>query len=263
MFAPDLMAGRRCIVTGGGTGIGRATAELLVRHGARVALLGRRLEVVEAAARELGGGTVAQSCDIREPAQVEAAVSGVLERLGGVDVLVNNAGGQFPSPAEAISPNGFFAVVRNNLLGTFNITREVATRAMIDKGGGIIVNVIANMHRGFPGMVHTGAARAGVDNMTKTLAVEWVRHRIRVNAVAPGVIGTDALQSYPAGVAELARKSVPMKRLGSAEEVARAIVFLASDLASYITGETLYVDGGARLWGDTWPIDEPSESGNA
>ncbi|MBI4577476.1 MAG: SDR family oxidoreductase [Planctomycetes bacterium] len=263
-FAPGLFEGRTCVVTGGGTGIGLATARGLVTLGARVALLGRRLEVVERAARTLdpeGGRALALRCDTREPPSCEEAVLRVRETLGPIRVLVNNAGGQFPSSAEALSPRGFEAVVRNNLLGTWNMTREVATRSMIPDGGGAIVNVTANVERGFPGMVHTGSARAGVENMTRTLAVEWVRHRIRVNAVAPGSIRTEGLAQYPEAGIEFVRRATPMKRLGTPEEVAWALIFLCSDAASFITGATLAVDGAQRLWGETWPIPDPDPQG--
>ncbi len=259
IFADGLFENVTCLITGGGSGIGLATAQLFYGLGAKVALLGRRQQPLEEAAASLGGNgerVLTHSCDIREPQRVEEAVEAVLRRLGAVDLLVNNAGGQFPSPAEAISPKGFEAVVRNNLLGTWNMTREVATKSMIPAGGGVIVNVIANIERGFPGMVHTGAARAGVDNMTKTLAIEWVRHKIRVNAVAPGIIATPAISKYPPDVLTFARRGIPMKRLGSAAEVASLIGYVASPAAAYITGETFYIDGGARLWGETWPIDD-------
>ena len=166
------------IITGGGSGIGLATATELVRLGARVAICGRtaaKLEVAKdhlAAASGRQDAVLAVPCDIREPEQVEALVRGVIEGLGRIDVLINNAGGQFPSPAQHISPNGFLAVVKNNLVGTFHVCREVANRWMIPQRGGRIINVIANIYRGFPGMAHTGAARAGVENLTMTLAVE-------------------------------------------------------------------------------------------
>ncbi len=256
-FAPDLMRGAVAVVTGGGTGIGFACARLLHALGARLALLGRRTEVVEKAAHTLdakGETTLGVRCDIREPDLVQAAVAQVRERFGRIDVLINNAGGQFPAPAETISTRGFEAVVRNNLTGTWNITREVATAALLPQKSGAIVNVIANVERGFPGMMHTGAARAGVDNMTKTLAIEWVSHGVRVNAVAPGIIASDAFARYPEALKAHAQRMTSMKRCGTPEEVALAVVFLASPAATFITGVTLYVDGGARLWGETWPI---------
>jgi len=258
-FDPALLTDRVCVITGGGTGIGLATARMMRGCGARVALLGRREEVVREAAASLGTPDQAMfhACDIRDTDGVSAAVTAVKERMGAIDVLVNNAGGQFPSPAEHISPKGFAAVVNNNLLGTWNMTHAVANVAMLQQGGGCIVNVIANAWRGFPGMVHTGAARAGVENMTRTLAVEWINRGVRVNAVAPGYIRTDALDRYPPEVLAIVQKGVPMKRLGTAVEVARSIVFLCSDAASYVTGVTLFVDGGARLWGETWPIADP------
>ncbi|MCA9669095.1 MAG: SDR family oxidoreductase [Myxococcales bacterium] len=268
IFAPGLLQGQSWLVTGGGTGIGKATAELAASLGARVVIASRKLENVEPAAREIsdaaaaaGGSCSAVTCDIREPEQVEGMVDAVLERHdGALDVLINNAGGQFPSPALSMSVNGFNAVIRNNLSGTFYVTQAVAKKVMVPGGkGGAIVNVIANIYRGFAGMAHTGAARAGVDNLTKSLAVEWAAHKIRVNAVAPGIIMTSGMKQYPPELVRQSRKTIPFKRLGSAEEVAEPIVFLASPGASYISGETLYVDGAARLWGDLFPIPDPKD----
>src|SRR6185295_6527914 len=183
------------------------------------------------------------SCDIRDAEQVATFVSAVLDRFGHVDVLVNNAGGQFPSPAETMSPKGWEAVIRNNLNGTFFMTREVATRAMIPRKRGRIVNVTAMVARGFPGMSHTGAARAGVENLTRTLAIEWAQHGIKVNAVAPGNnIRSSGTAQYGDDMLELARRATPLKRLGTPEEVARVIVFLASDQNDFITGAVYGVD---------------------
>jgi citronellol/citronellal dehydrogenase len=257
VFAPGILRDQVAIVTGGGSGIGLATAHEMVRLGARVAICGRTAAKLDAAAEQLraaGGTVLARPCDIREPAQVEAFVTAVLGELGRIDIVVNNAGGQFPSPAQHISPNGFLAVVRNNLVGTFHVCREVANQAMIPAKHGRIVNVIANIYRGFPGMVHTGAARAGVENMTMTLAVEWAQFGILVNAVAPGVIRSSGTAQYPPEVVARGIQQTPLKRAGTCEEVAAAIVFLASPAAQFITGATLRLDGGQALWGNTWEI---------
>ncbi|HLL21415.1 MAG TPA: SDR family oxidoreductase, partial [Kofleriaceae bacterium] len=201
------------------------------------------------------GRVLARACDIREPAQVEALVTATLAELGRIDILVNNAGGQFPSPAQHISPNGFLAVIKNNLVGTFHMCREVANQWMIPhKRGGRIVNVIANIYRGFPGMVHTGAARAGVENMTMTLAVEWAQFGILVNALAPGIIRSSGTAQYPPQLLDRSIAETPLKRAGTVEEVAASIVFLASPAAQFITGATLRMDGGQALWGRTWEI---------
>ena len=257
IFTPGILRDQVAIVTGGGSGIGLATAREMVRLGARVAICGRSQDKLDAAAAELGaaGGTVvARTCDIREPAQVEAFVTAVLAELGRIDVLVNNAGGQFPSPAQHISPNGFLAVIKNNLVGTFHVTREVANQAMIPARGGRIINVIANIYRGFPGMAHTGAARAGVENLTMSLAVEWAQFQILVNAVAPGIILSSGTARYPQALFERGTRETPLKRAGTCEEVAAAIVFLASPAAQFITGATLRLDGGQALWGHSWEI---------
>jgi citronellol/citronellal dehydrogenase len=259
IFAPGLFAGQVVVVTGGGTGIGRCVAEETGRLGARVAICGRRQEKLDAARAELealGIEVHAQSCDTRKEDQVAAFVDGVLGAFGQIDVLVNNAGGQFPTMAEHLSPKGFEAVVRNNLFGTWNMTQAVATRALIKQKRGRIVNVIAQIARGFPGMVHTGAARAGVENMTKSLAVEWAQHGIRVNAVAPGVIKTSGTEQYPPALLEMGRRATPLKRLGRDEEVSHLIVYLASRAADFITGQSFYIDGGQSLWGDIFAIGE-------
>ena len=258
-FASDLFRGRVALVTGGGTGIGYACAERFAACGGRVAIASRSMAHLEPAAerlREGGAECLAATCDIREAEQTEALVRRVLAEWGRLDVLVNNAGGQFPLAAEAITPGGWDSVIRTNLGGTFLMTRAAATLALIPGGGGAIVNVIADIARGFPGMAHTGAARAGVENLTRTLAVEWARHKIRVNAVAPGVIRTEGVAQYGEALLEGRRREIPFKRLGTAAEAADPIVFLASPAASYVSGATLYVDGAAHLWGRTWPIPE-------
>jgi citronellol/citronellal dehydrogenase len=256
-FRPGLLAGHVAIITGGGTGIGRAIADQYVSLGARVALCGRRIEPVTeavAAITERGGEAFGASVDIRSPEAIERFVKAVVERWGTVDTLVNNAGGQFPSPAHLISPTGFEAVVRNNLLGTFNFTHAVANAVMIPQKSGVVINIIANIFRGFPGMAHTGAARAGVENLTRTLAVEWAPYHIRVNAIAPGTIRSTGTDRYPPELVVKAEQQTPAGRLGTVNEVAHAATYLASDAADYVTGVTLYIDGGAALFGDIWVL---------
>ena len=259
IFRSGLFDGHVAIVTGGGSGIGLSTAIALGELGAKVAICGRKKEKLEAAEQKLRERSVdclAEACDIREVEQIQAFADSVKAKLGTATILVNNAGGQFPTTAETVTPRGWEAVVRNNLNGTFFMTQAVATKHMIPAKKGRIVNVIANVARGFPGMVHTGAARAGVENMTKTLAVEWAMHNIQVNAIAPGVIRTTGTDQYPPELIEASRKKTPMKRVGTAGEVAQLIVYLASDAAWFVTGECWYIDGGAHLWGDNWIIDD-------
>ena len=256
VFAPGIFKDQVAIVTGGGSGIGLATAVELARLGAKVAICGRNAERLEAgrAAIAAHGPVLARACDIREPAQVEDFVKAVLAEWGRIDILVNNAGGQFPSQAQHISPNGFLAVVKNNLVGTFHMCREVANQWMIGHGGGRIVNVIANIYRGFPGMAHTGAARAGVENLTMTLAVEWAQFGILVTAVAPGIVKSTGTAQYPPQLLERGVQETPVKRAATCEEIAASIVFLASPAAQYITGTTLRIDGAQALWGRNWEI---------
>jgi citronellol/citronellal dehydrogenase len=258
IFRKGLFEGHVAIVTGGGSGIGYATARSLLELGAKVAICGRKVDKLESAAqalREHGGPVYAGACDIREPEQIAAFVDAAGAALGPATILVNNAGGQFPTTAETVSARGWEAVIRNNLNGTFFMTQAVALKHMMPARRGRIVNVIANIARGFPGMVHTGAARAGVENMTKTLAVEWAMHNVQINAVAPGIIRTTGTDQYPPELIEASRKKTPMKRVGTAGEVAELIVYLASDAAFFVTGECWYIDGGAHLWGDNWIID--------
>ena len=215
------------IVTGGGTGIGRATALALHRNGFSVVIAGRRPEPLEETRALIGEDCATLAGDIREAEVADALIGLCLERHGRVDVLVNNAGGQFVAPAEDISPNGWAAVRRLNLDAPWYLMQQVANRSMIPAGGGRIVSVVLCPTRGIPGMAHSSAARAGVQALTNVLSVEWGRHGIGVVAVL-------------ARMAEL----VPMKRLGSAEEVADLIAFLVSPSASYITGQTIVIDGG-------------------
>lgn len=261
IFAPGIFDGEVAVITGGGTGIGLATGCEIIRLGGSVAICSRKQDNVDAGVAELAAiagpeRVYGATCDIREAEQVAAFVAGVMERFGRIDILVNNAGGQFPSPAQMITPKGFLAVVKNNLVGTFTMTREIAERAMIPRRRGRVVNVTANVYRGFPGMAHTGAARAGVENLTKTLAVEWAQFGILVNAIAPGIIYSSGTSKYPPEIVAHGVKATPLKRYGSVDETAAAIIFLCSPAAQFITGATLRQDGGQALWGNLWEIPD-------
>lgn len=261
IFAKDLFRERVAIVTGGATGIGLAIAEELAALGACVVIASRKAGRLTTAARGLsvdyGAQVVPQVCNIRERAQVEALFDQTLAQFGRVDFVVNNGGGQFLAPAASITDKGFRAVIDTNLTGTWNMCQVAAQKWMLEHGGKI-VSIVADMWRGFPGMVHTGAARAGVVNMTQTLAIEWAAHGIQLNCVAPGVILTTGMHNYPPGMIEVAARTIPQKRLGTAQEVAAAVCYLLSPLAGFITGATLKIDGGASLWGERWPIPEPA-----
>ncbi len=259
IFKDDLFADQVVLITGGGSGIGLCAGIEFAKLGAKVAICGRTPEKLETARKEIASHgavekTFAMPCDIRDAAEVEAFVDETVAALGHIDILFNNAGGQFPAPAQNISPNGFAAVVNNNLCGTFNMTVAVANKSMIPQSRGCIVNMIANIYRGFPGMAHTGAARAGVENLTMSLAVEWSRYNIQVNAIAPGIITSSGTERYPKAILDMAVASCPAKRPGTVDEVAASVLFLASPAAQYISGTTLRVDGAHALRGDTFPI---------
>lgn len=259
MFQADLFKDKVVFITGGGSGIGAAMARQFLELGAKVAIASRKQERIDEAVAKLSefGTCYGTTLDIREEDEI-SRVAGELEKeFGGLDILINNAGGQFPSAAKDISPNGWRAVVNNNLNGTFLVTQIMANKFFIPNKDGCIINIIAEIYRGFPGMAHTGAARAGVDNLTKTLSIEWVNYNIRVNAIAPGIIKSSGLENYPPEFLKGIAARIPMKRMGTMEEVGYMAQFLASPMAAFITGETIYVDGGQRLWGDAWEIPEP------
>jgi NAD(P)-dependent dehydrogenase (short-subunit alcohol dehydrogenase family) len=261
VFRPGLFSERVAVVTGGGTGIGYAIAEELGALGARVVIAARdetRLHRAAERLRAAGVDALPIPCNVRDESQVAALMRRTVEERGRLDFLVNNAGGQFPSPAAQIRGKGWNAVIETNLTGTFTCCREAFAAWMEEHGGGI-VNIIADMWRGFPGMAHTGAARAGVDNLTKSLAVEWAWRGVRVNSVAPGIVLSSGYNRYDPFFRQvfLAMKDdVPARRLGTVEEVSAAVCFLLSPGAAYITGETLRVDGAGSLWRSHWQVPE-------
>ena len=268
IFRPDLFAGQTIIVTGGGTGIGRAIAHELASLGAHVVVAARKEENLTRVREEItaAGGSASQYlCNIRDEAQVIALFAQVLAERGRIDGVVNNGGGQFLSPAEHISRNGWHAVVETNLNGTFWMCREAFNQWMGEHGGAI-VNIVSDMWRGFPGMAHSGAARAGVVNLTQTLAVEWAKAGVRVNAVAPGLIRSSGLMNYGDAMQPIIEQMVqhqPTKRMGSEGEVAAAVVFLLSPAAAYISGDTLRVDGAGSLWRHAWEIEDHANAPQA
>jgi citronellol/citronellal dehydrogenase len=230
--------------------MGRATAIEMARSGVRIALFGRRREPIEDCAkaiRQLGGEALAIQGDIRAPDQIDAAMNAIAAGFGGLDILVNNAGGQFIAPAREISNKGFEAVVRNNLIGSWQVTKAAADHFMFERGGKVIF-VTACVRSGLAGFAHTAAARGGVTAMMKTLAFEWAQYGILLNCVAPGTIRTEALGRYPIPPAEWNRYNRNLLgRTGRPEDVAGAIIFLASPLGDFITGEDWYIDGGETL----------------
>ncbi|MBS7661174.1 SDR family oxidoreductase [Pseudomonas lalucatii] len=261
VFKANLFAGQCILVTGGGSGIGRCTAHELAALGAHVVLVGRQVDKLEKTAGEIrgdGGSAGYRGCDIRDEDAVKAMVATVLAEHGSIQHLVNNAGGQYPAPLASIDQKGFETVVRTNLVGGFLVAREVFNQSM-SRTGGSIVNMLADMWGGMPGMGHSGAARAGMDNFTKTAAVEWGHAGVRVNAVAPGWIASSGMDTYPESMQALIRSlkdHVPLQRIGSEAEVAAAIVFLLSPGAAFISGTTVRIDGAASLGSRAFPLSQ-------
>jgi peroxisomal 2,4-dienoyl-CoA reductase len=251
IFADKILDGRVAFVTGGGTGITGGVARALAEAGARVALVSRRMEHLEPAAAKIqsaGGEALAVAADVRDYASVESAVAATVERFGRLDIVVNGAAGNFLSPAAELSPNGFGTVVDIDLKGTFNVCR--AAFAELKKNGGLILNISATLHYlGTPMQLHVSAAKAGVDALTRNLAVEWGAHGIRVNAVAPGPIeDTEGMSRLvPAEVKERLRRKIPLGRFGRIRDIEQCAVFLCSDAASFVNGAVLVVDGGHWL----------------
>jgi citronellol/citronellal dehydrogenase len=263
LFQPGLLDNQVAVLSGGGSGLGRATALELAALGARVVVCGRRLEPLEQTAAAADGGRCeAIACDIREEDQVEALVDEVLSRHGRIDLLVNNAGGQFLTPAEDITPKGFRTVIRLNVEGTWLMTHAVATKAMMAGGGGKIINVTLSPHHGLPGMAHSSAARAAVENLTRVLSIEWARFGIRLTALAAGHFATETLMTkYPTPVVEGVAGTVPLQRLGTEEEFAWLVAYLASPAGDYFSGAILTIDGARDNWFGAWPPGGLADAG--
>ncbi len=265
VFRPGLFAGQRVWVTGGGSGIGRAVAHELASLGAHVVISGRSADKLERVAAEIaedGGRCACRAFDIRDEDAVKAQVADVVAQEGPVHGLVNNAGGQFPAPMMAISKRGFEAVVANNLTGGFLMMRELYLQSL-QRHGGAIVNMTADFRNGMPGMAHSGAARAGMSNLTMSAAFEWAASGVRVNAVAPGWIASSGMDTYGGAMKSIIPKlqaHVPLRRMGNEAEVSAAIVFLLSPAAAFITGVTLQIDGAASLGSAIFPLPEQSRS---
>ncbi|KAF8790918.1 peroxisomal trans-2-enoyl-CoA reductase-like [Argiope bruennichi] len=256
IFRPGLFKDKVAIVTGGGTGIGKAISIELLYLGCKVIIASRKKEILSKAVdkmcvllKDRAPDVCSIVCDIRKENEVQNLVAETLKRYGKIDFLVNNGGGQFLSPAADITSRGWDAVVETNLKGPFLLSKEVYCKWMKDHGGSI-VNILMDFERGVPLMAHSGAARSGLDNLTKSLAVEWAADGIRINAVAPGhsIYSETAAKNYPINVFDMAKDRVPAKRLGLPEEVSSAVCFLLSPGASFISGETLHVDAGGRLY---------------
>jgi len=263
-FRGDLLAGKVAVVTGGGRGLGKAIAFQLGRLGARIALLGRnadRLNATAAAINRLGVEVHAVPATIRDSEAVAAFVDGVIDRFAGIDIVVNNAGGQYPQAAIDFTPKGWNAVIDTNLTGTWHVMQAAARYWRNSGREGNIVNIVAVVSRGMPGVAHTCAARAGVIALSKTVAIEWAPLGIRVNCVAPGIIATEGMGVY----SEEARRNLPesnlMRRFGDVQDIADAVTYLAGPSGKFITGEVLTVDGGNQIWGDQWTVERPAYFG--
>ncbi|MDH5675177.1 MAG: SDR family oxidoreductase [Myxococcales bacterium] len=264
VYREDLFADRVAIVTGGATGIGLAIAEALLMLGCDVVIASRNRKRLLTSARGLsedyGREVLPFTCNIRKRPEIDALMDATLGRFGKLDFVINNGGGQFMAPAAQIREKGWNAVIETNLSGTFQMCQAAHACFMRDHGGRI-VNIVADMWRGFPSMVHTGAARAAVVNMTKTLAIEWAKDGVLINCVAPGTILSTGMHNYPPEVPEAAARVIPLKRLGTVEEIADSVLYFLSPAGSFTTGATLRVDGGGSLWGDGFQIPDRPDTG--
>lgn len=259
-WRPGLFDGQVVMVSGAGSGLGKAIAYQFGRLGAKLVICGRKAEPLERAAdgmRALGIECLAYPMTIRDPDQVAALFESAWSRYGRLDVLVNNAGGQFPQAAIDFSVKGWNAVIDTNLNGTWYMMQAAARRWRDAGSSGCIVNIVAVVERGLPGVAHTAAARAGVIYLSKTLAVEWAPLKIRINNVAPGVTATEGMNVYPEEARAEFGRANPMMRLGDAQDVADACCYLAGPSGKFITGEVLAIDGGFQMWGEQWTAGRP------
>ena len=260
VYRSDLFKGKVALVSGGGSGIGRASALLFARLGATVVICGRTLEKLEkvvAFARGKGASMTAMTVNVREPEQVDALYKAIHEKFGRLDYVVNNAGGQFPQSAIDYAPKGWMAVINNNLNGSWFMMQRAALYWREQKMPGSIVNVVVVIERGMPGVAHTVAARAGIIGASRTVAVEWAPLGIRVNCVAPGLTATEGLDVYPPEAVKEFPLANPLKRPGTPMEIAESVIYLSASSGSFITGEVLTVDGGGKLWGELWTAGRP------
>ncbi len=265
IYKESLFEGKNIIVTGGGSGIGRCAAHELSALGANVIIVGRNVEKLQQVSTEIeedGGKVDHFSCDIREENNVKVMINEIVSKHGHISGLVNNAGGQFPSPLAAINQKGWETVVRTNLTGGFLVAREVYTQSM-SKSGGSIVNIVADMWGGMPGMGHSGAARAGMVNFTQTAAIEWAASGVRVNAIAPGWVATSGMDTYPPHMKPYIlslKDAVPLKRIGTESEISSVICFLLSDGANFVSGDCVRIDGAASQGSRVWPLPRAKNS---
>ena len=259
VYAPGLFAGQVILVTGGGSGIGRCVAHEVAALGAHAVLIGRKGDKLQSVVDEIyqdGGVASFHVCDIRQEATVKQTVAAVVAAHGRIDALVNNAGGQYMMPLEAISAKGWEAVLSTNLTGGFLMARECYVQSMA-KHGGAIVNIVADMWGSMPGMGHSGAARAGMVSFTETAALEWAGRGVRVNAVAPGYIASSGMDHYPPEMGPMLREmtqTIPLGRFGTEAEASAGIVFLLSPGAAFISGSTLRIDGARPQVRMGWPM---------
>jgi citronellol/citronellal dehydrogenase len=267
IFRDGLLEGQVCLVSGAGSGLGRETALELVRLGATVVGCGRREEpLAETAtlAAGLAGSFEREAMDIRDEEAVDRLLERVVAEHERLDVLINNAGGQFLAPAETITPKGFRTVIELNVQGTWLMTHAAATKAFIPQGGGKVLSVTLSPHNGMPGMVHSGAARAAVENMMRTLAIEWARFGIRTCALAAGQFATETLLTkYPQVVVDNLERSIPLGRAGRAEEMAWLVAYLASPGGDFVSGTTITIDGARDNWAGPWPPESIATEGGA